>query len=261
MKKIIVFIAFALVPFILTGMVSAETVDFEDLSENPSLVENGYWNGSDGSGEFTSGEATFNNTYSVSEYDGVEYIYWAGFAYSNLSDTEKKGYDAQYNAIPGSGVKDSEIYAVAYDDTSSEAELPTITFDEAQVITGAYFTNTNYAYYAMKEGQGPASPFEEDDRFTLTITGIDENGDETGSVDFRLADGTDIVDSWVWVDLSNLGTVEKLTFSLDSTDKGENGINTPTYFAMDNLNEPTDNNEFDEEFDDDDNTCFINCLK
>jgi MYXO-CTERM domain-containing protein len=37
------------------------------------------------------------------------------------------------------------------------------------------------------------------------------------------------------VSLASLGAVQSLRFSLASSDTGEYGINTPAYFAMDNL--------------------------
>lgn len=242
MKKSILLIAFALVPFLLTGIVSAETADFEDLE----LQAESAWNGSDGSGGFTSNGATFSNTYEYIEE--FEWEYWDGFAYSNKTDTEISGVEAQYNAITGAGVNGSEIYGIGYINSSAETP-PTVTFDQEQVVSGAYFTNTNWAYYAMKNGDQFANKFEEGDWFKLLITGVDADGNKTGTVEVLLAEGTEIVDTWEWHDLSELGTVKKLTFSIDSTDKGEDGINTPTYFAMDNLNETTN--------DDDDSTCFI----
>ena len=55
--------------------------------------------------------------------------------------------------------------------------------------------------------------------------------------DYRFADnGLDyIVDDWSWVDLTSLGAVDKLQFGLSSTDNGFFGMNTPAYFAMDNM--------------------------
>ncbi|MBN1842209.1 MAG: DUF4465 domain-containing protein, partial [Deltaproteobacteria bacterium] len=72
--------------------------------------------------------------------------------------------------------------------------------------------------------------------FKLTIRGRDGGGDETGTVDFLLANGTDIVNTWTWVDLSSLGPVKSLEFELTSSDVGDWGMNTPAYFCMDSLN-------------------------
>jgi hypothetical protein len=50
-----------------------------------------------------------------------------------------------------------------------------------------------------------------------------------------LADGMDIINRWQRVDLSPLGNVNKIVFELTSTDNGEYGMNTPSYFCLDRL--------------------------
>jgi Domain of unknown function (DUF4465)/Secretion system C-terminal sorting domain len=44
-----------------------------------------------------------------------------------------------------------------------------------------------------------------------------------------------ILKTWQWVDLHSLGNVDSLIFSFSSSQNGQYGINTPTYFAMDNF--------------------------
>ena len=217
--------------FLTVGVVSAQTVDFEDLN----LAAESYWNGSDGSGGFTSNGTVFSNSYNK------DYASWDGFAYANLTSTTSEGFAAQYNAIPGSGAEGSATYAVGYCSTFAAAP-PTITLDAEQVVTGAYFTNSNYAYYSMKNGDSFAKKFAAGDWFMLTITGINAAGAETGKVEFKLADGEAIVNIWTWVDLSALGPVKKLTFALSSTDNGTYGMNTPSYFCMDDFNKTKSSN-------------------
>lgn len=249
MKKRIFLAVTLVLSFSFVTPAFAETAGLEDLD----VPQEGYWNGSDGSGGFQSDGAFFENNYNL-DFDS-----WDGFAYSNLTDTEASGFSAQYNAIAGSGAEGTETYAIGYV-SSFAASPPTITLEEAQEVEGAYFTNNNYAYYSMKEGDQFAKKFTEDDWFELTITGLDEEENETGQVKFRLADGTNIIDSWQWVDLAELGTVKQLTFTLDSTDKGEFGINTPTYFAMDQL-VIDDDHDFEIGPDAyDDSSCFINSM-
>ena len=43
------------------------------------------------------------------------------------------------------------------------------------------------------------------------------------------------MDQWTDVDLSILGDVYGLSFDYESSDIGSFGINTPTYFAIDNI--------------------------
>ena len=234
--------------FFITNSVNAQTADFEDLSLN---TEN-YWNGSDGTGGFYSGGFAFSNNYNA------DWSSWDGFAYSNITDTNAAGFDAQYNAITGSGADGSEIYAVAYV-SSFAANPPTITLDTEQVLSGAFFTNNNYAFYSMRDGDDFAKEFTDDDWFMVTITGFDDDGVETGVVEFMLADGTSIVNTWKWVDLGGLGSVRQLTFELSSTDNSAYGMNTPAYFCMDNFNND-DSVEYDSD-NSDSGSCFIRSMK
>ncbi|RJP95179.1 MAG: DUF4465 domain-containing protein [Desulfobacteraceae bacterium] len=242
MKLLRLLVFLFLTTFLTTGAVSAQTVTFEDLT----LAAESFWNGSDGAGGFESKGAIFSNSYNA------EWASWDGFAYSNLTDTTNEGYEAQYNAIPGMGADDSRTYAVGYCSSFATAP-PTITLDGGQLLTGAYFTNSNFAYYSMTKGDDFAKKFTANDWFKLTITGFNANGVETGKVEFKLANGEDIINKWTWVNLSSLGVVKQLTFALSSTDNGDYGMNTPAYFCMDNFNKQDDS--------DDDSSCFINSAR
>ncbi|MCK4390155.1 MAG: DUF4465 domain-containing protein [Desulfobacterales bacterium] len=213
--------------FLMIGATPANAAvsDFEGLY----LDLESYWNGSDESGGFSSGDASFNNNYDST------WGSWDGFSYSNITDTTTDGMGGQYNAITGGGLNSSSKYAVSYY-SAWAANPPTATRPSEQVVTGAYFTNNNYAYYSMLNGDAYAKKFEEGDWFKLTITGKDATGTETGIVDAYLANGTNIVRVWTWVDLSSLGKVKSLEFTLSSSDTGDWGMNTPAYFCMDSLN-------------------------
>lgn len=238
--RLLVFVMLAIF-FAGTGVV-AQTVDFEELPLDAESI----WNGSDGSGGFFSNGAFFSNSYNA------DWASWDGFAYANLTDTTIEGFEAQYNAIPGAGSRGSQVYAVGYC-SAFAATPPTITLDNAQVVTGAYFTNTNWGYYSMKNGDMFAKKFAAGDYFLLTVTGINADGAETGKVSFKLADGENILNTWAWVDLRGLGAVKKLTFALSSTDNGDYGMNTPAYFCMDDFNKSSSGGG--------DSGCFIGALQ
>jgi len=226
---------YCLATILLTaGAANAATATFDDLA----LPAESYWNGSDGSGGFSSGGAHFGNNYNA------DWASWDGFAYSNLTDTATEGIAAQYNAIAGSGQGASENYAVGYIGFTTP---PAMTLDEPGFIRGLYVTNSNYAYYSMLYGDAFAKKFGgadggEPDFFMLTITGRDVDGAVIGTVDFYLADyrfedsGEDyIVDTWRYVDLTPLGEVVSLEFALSSSDIGDWGMNTPGSFAIDTI--------------------------
>jgi hypothetical protein len=110
-----------------------------------------------------------------------------------------------------------------------------------------YVTNNDSAYYSILNGDAFSKKFggnsgNEQDWFMLTITGKDVDGGVTGTVDFYLADyrfvdndADYIVNTWQYVDLTSLGAVKSLEFSLSSSDVGDWGMNTPAYFALDTL--------------------------
>lgn len=188
---------------------------------------------------FVSGGATFNHSY-TEFFPGCCHADWV---YSNMTDTTTAGYTNQHSAITGGGALGSANYGIAFVDFIG---TPTTTFAGPTTVSGAYFTNTTYAALSMRDGDGFAKKFggasgNDADWFKLTINGWND-ASQTGSVDFYLADfrfadnSQDyILDTWASVDLSSLGTVNRLSFTLASSDTGDFGINTPAYFAMDNL--------------------------
>ncbi len=242
------------------GPAVAQVADYENLTLEPES----YWNGSDRlveghyepghwmgaatfyHGGFNSGGADFSNTFiEWWQPDGtLWYTSWGGWAYSNVTDTTTPGFGNQYSAYAptaGGGHGGSANYAVYYD--GYEAPQPTLAGIAPGTLLGAYFTNTTYTALSMRDGDGWSFPFEEGDWFLLTITGLDDGGQETGMVEFHLADYTSsdetgwyIIDDWTWVDLSSLGSATQVQFALSSSDWDPIwGMSTPAYFAMDNL--------------------------
>ena len=232
----------------LAADASAALVNFESLplanADDGSTAYSGggrYWNGSNSSGGFSENGATFLNSYNTL-YDS-----WDGFAYSNTTDVTTGSY-LNYSALPGSGADGSSNYALGYFSQFGPAAPPTIQFSGARSLLGASvdITNATYAGIDMRVGSGYSKKFggpsgNDPDWFKVTIQG--HLGLTAGTsvefylADFRFADNSldYIVDTWKNLDLSPLGTVDKLTFSMDSSDKAFGFLNTPSYFALDNL--------------------------
>lgn len=206
------------------------TKDYLVTFEDVEMGQEGYRNGSDMSGGFSSGVCYFSNTYTA-EWDA-----WMGFACSSLTDTVSAGYANQYSVMAGAGANGSAQFAIAYADGAT-LECPANehgAFRAAQV----WMTNSTYAYLAMRDGDSYTKAFGTDDWFKVTLTGyLDEN--QTGSVDYYLADfregKTFLSAQWEKVDLSALGEVDKIVLTFDSSDKGEYGMNNPAYVCIDNL--------------------------
>jgi hypothetical protein len=213
-------------------------VNFEELDLSP----NSYWNGADGRGGFSSRGVSFNNSYNT------DWGSWSGWAYSNVQDSTTHGWTNQYAAFPGTGYDSSSNYAVGYvGDPYYGGVIPSITLPDGWRVQSARFTNTTYAALSMRYGDAFAKKFGGDDGtkpdyFKLIVTGKDATGQPVGTVEFYLADyrfenNADdyIVGTWQYCDLSALSKARILEFTLESSDVGDWGMNTPAYFAMDNL--------------------------
>lgn len=219
----------------LTGMAQAAAPvvsTFEDLT----VPASGHFLPG-ASTSFVSGAASFN-------HDFTEFFpgcCWSGWSYSNQTDNTTPGFENQYSALPGAGAGGSSTYAVAY------LGAPAITFAAPALVNSLAVTNTTYTGLSMKLGDGFAKKFggadgSDPDFLKLTITGLNAAGLVTGSVDtyladYRFADSAQdhVLDQWRTVDLSSLGVVQSLRFGMASSDVGSFGMNTPAYFAIDNL--------------------------
>jgi hypothetical protein len=229
--------AIAAISMLMAGVPSlASVITFESVT----LPVEGYLNNADG--QFVIDEVTFINNYDA------EYESWSGFALSNRIDNTTQGFSNQYSAITGGGFGGSSNFAVGYYSTYDFASTHVI-FNAVTDLTGlgAYFTNTTWAALDMQNGGafgskkfgGPTG--NDPDWFKLTIEGF-AGLTSTGTVEFHLADFTAennaldfIVSDWRYVSFSKLGSVDSLRMSLSSSDNGPDGMNTPSYFAMDHF--------------------------
>lgn len=199
--------------------------------ESANVGENGYINNE----AFEENNIVFNNNYN-SDFDS-----WSGFSVSSKTDKETEGYANQYSVYADAGANHSQQFAVGYCSTFDE-KYPTITFKDGQNYTPmyAYFQLTTHTYLSIMNGDAFADKFSlaDKDKLVVTVTGYDSKG-ETGKIDVVLADytGTEakLLDKWEKFDLSSLGAVSELVFTMTTTDNGDWGPNTPLYFAIDNL--------------------------
>ena len=242
-----------------------DVVDFDDLALEPEShwqgpAPNGYdeedpWGGMRHVGTFQSGGVEFLNRYNAG-FDA-----WSGFAYSNTTDVATAVHTNQFSAYTGSGYgpgEDNYGVVFGYADFLEEAdeetfqerfqELPYFELPEGVGIKSARVTNTTYAALSMLHGNAFATKFggafgSSPDWFKLTAYGTDASGEllpetvEFYLADYRFSDdGQDyIVDEWELLDLSSLAGASRVHFNLTSSDVGFFGMNTPGYFAIDNI--------------------------
>ena len=216
--------------------VTVGTATFDDVA----LGSNGYWTGEEGENEMFSGGWIFTNYYSQA------YSFWGGFTASNHTDLTQTGMDAQYTAITAGGYDGSAQYGVAY---TLGVQTDVYASDgQSHTVTGCYVTNNLWAYQSVVNGDSYSTPFggtsgDDPDWFKLTATGKNASGQTIGTLDFYLADyrfanneEDYVIDTWEWFDLSPLGEVHTISFSLSSTKGNAYGMLTPAYFCIDDFN-------------------------
>jgi hypothetical protein len=200
--------------------------------------------------------------------------YWDGFTYCTSGDTNDYGEMGssdgwvanQWGCMAGGGIKTNESgnvlvdsnskvlteqrkpYMVAYwgyweEEKNGRAPCLQIQFTDKKQYkpVGIYIANHPWPWYGNIHGDGFARPFVEGDYFKLLIHGLNEAGEDIGTaVEYTLAEFKDgelhQSPDWEWVNLSALGTVSGIYFTMETTDADPiYGANTAVYFCMDKL--------------------------
>lgn len=212
------------------------TTDFESFT----IPEESALFGEDGNGGYEEGNTFLPNLFNP------DYSSWSGWSISNSTDTTTPGFGNQFGAITGAGYGGSTNYGINFVFGESQVKLTNEAAGGA--VEGMYITNGTWAYLSMLEGDDFAKKFggltgDDPDYFLLTIKKY-ENGElSTDSIDFYLADyrfedneQDYIINEWRYIDLSSLGNMDSLSFTLSSTDNHPMfGMNTPAFFCMDNF--------------------------
>ncbi len=139
----------------------------------------------------------------------------------------------------GTGAGGSATYGVAYNFSQGDA---LINLPSGVTPYSIDITNTTYTAQSITQGDTYARAFHQGDYFELNIlgfSGLIGIGTQVGDVPFYLADyrGSTLllVSNWTTVSLTSLAGAESLEFNFTSTDVGEFGMNTPAFFAVDNI--------------------------
>ena len=153
-----------------------------------------------------------------------------GIAISNYIDADvnsQRSYDCQL-AVPVSN--GSKNFAVVYCDAN-------LTFADgvARQIESMDMIGTTYLISVAKNGNDYAKALKDKgDYVNLIITGYNgETVTGTSTVTLALQGGS--LDKWYTHSLKGLGKVTRLHFTMDGSDKSFGYMNTPTYFAFDNV--------------------------
>lgn len=210
---------------------------FEDLG----LAPDSHW-----MGEEDGGSSFFSGSFEFANYYYAQYSSWGLFGYSSSKSSKFESYyNDQYNSAAGGGAQGSDTFGVGY--ISSWYGDTAVTLSNApggQTVPGLWLTNNAWTYDAVINGDGMSDVpggFAKGDYYKVTITG--EKADKTSTAldvylaDYRAENAADryALDTWEWVDLSSLGKVTKLIFTVDGTKSNSYGLTTPSYICVDNI--------------------------
>ena len=241
MKKTLTKLALAL-SLATTLTVDAQTVVTFD---SYTLTPNSYYQNNTGA-DFGQAETSFQYGWNTS-FGG----YWeSGTAYTNVNDTVDGNYTNLYGSITGTAFNGNN-YA-----TAQNGAVVSFT-NNTTALSGFYITNTTYAWKVIKSGNFASRKFgdttgtgsgasipqgEYPDWFKVLVRGYRAGTMLTDSVQFYLADyrvaGTAndyALKNWQFVNCISLGQVDSVKFEMKSSDVGSFGINTPTFFSLDNF--------------------------
>lgn len=203
-------------------------------------------------------DTPFQSQYAVFSHSGENGQYgpiYSGFTPARVIDNEyypDNMLDHQFSIMSGGGMSGvGTPYLTAYwqswetEETPLEERCCLIYYSKTPNSEhkpfrpqSVYVENTCYSYYTMLYGSSFSRQFAEGDYLEIVAHGVKADGTET-TASFRLADckGEDksqwFVNDWTMFSLSSLGEVVAVYFTMDSSDTGIWGINTPTYFALD----------------------------
>lgn len=144
-------------------------------------------------------------------------------------------------------------YFSAYSLTTSDYGTSYITMESLSTFApeGIYVCNAPWGYHGCISGDGFATPLvEKNSYYKVTFNGVNTTTGTVKSVDYYLAECLNndrnsdgevnendnyTNDHWSWCDLSTMGDVNLIYITMDSSDKGEYGMNNSTLVCLDGL--------------------------
>ena len=203
------------------------TVTFEGDMWN-QLIDDPQNNGpmlyGDGTYNWTDPTTTLSSKLTNSYGDGM---FWGGGAaiskYVDDNLTEHATADYQLSVPVSNG---SQNFVVVY-------APATISFKDGQAhqIKSMDICPTTYLLGVEQNGNDYAKALTESgDYLTITVT-----TDKGMSMNIDLARDGNILSNWKEVNLAGLGKVKSLTFNMTGNDEAYGYLNTPAYFAFDNV--------------------------
>ena len=252
-KKIILCAVFSMAVS-LSAVRAAEPITL-DLSQpvNPESFEftNDVWTETYNATDYTYFEVQnfmFSHLPSMNSYGGTS---WEGFTVARVaSDTLNAFGCMAKGGVAGVGTPYlvgyySEYYTWTNENGEPSSNLMLFNDGSTYEAVGMYVCNDAQTYHSIQNGDAIAKKFGQGDTLVLKIHALDENWEIDDSkqdvvvylADYRSSNESEwkVNTQWEWVDLSVLGNVSGLAFTMASSDVSYDFMNTPAYFCLDKL--------------------------
>lgn len=181
-----------------------------------------------------------NDIFEFEYFYNEEYAYWGGFALSNVKDSDPaNGLFANQYAVFNDSAASGDNFLIYYYDSYNEP--CDIVLKKPVHLSDVKLNLTTYTYASITDEaiNDFARIFDEGDYLKVVFTsmkGSEVKGvDECYVVDFR--DGKrEMATDWTEYSLVNLGSgYNRVRVTIETTDIGDWGANTPLYIAMDDI--------------------------
>lgn len=244
------FYMLSLILFCLAPLLAQEECDpLVSCFDQPFLGFDEFQNDFSATGGFENGPAFYPNEY-FTDFGG----FWrSGWALSSKGDTITNAPSSIYSNITGSGASadpsqtgsgasvGSFQYIIGQDQSGIQVTSP-----DVKPVSIA-ITNTTYTYLNMRDGGNNFPVFggadgTENDFLLLTIQGYNDGNVVPSTLEFYLADyrfldntRDYIVNKWEVIDLTTLGRVDSIGFTLTTNRMIDLDPNPLNYFAVDEV--------------------------
>ena len=170
-----------------------------------------------------------------------EYAYWGGFAQSRVKDADAaNGLFANQYAVFNDAAASGDNFLIYYYDSYNEP-CDIVVKQQGVSLRDVMLNLTTYTYASITNEaiNDFARIFVDGDYLKVVFTGMRGN-EATGVVECYVVDYRDgkreMTTEWTNFSLANLGEgYDRVSVTIETTDVGEWGANTPLYIAMDNL--------------------------
>ncbi|MEE1167852.1 MAG: DUF4465 domain-containing protein [Alistipes sp.] len=170
-----------------------------------------------------------------------EYAYWGGFAQSRVKDADAaNGLFANQYAVYNEAAASGDSFLIYYYDSYNEP-CDIVVKQQGVSLRDVMLNLTTYTYASITNEaiNDFARVFVDGDYLKVVFTGMRGN-EATGVVECYVVDYRDgkceMTTEWTTFSLLGLGdNYNRVRVTIETTDVGEWGANTPLYIALDNL--------------------------